>query len=62
MRGGRGVSARRTLTSRCVAPAAEREALAGCPNALPYARAIETERAGYLIRQWAFSNLYDRIR
>ncbi|GAA6014207.1 hypothetical protein JCM11491_004137 [Sporobolomyces phaffii] len=40
---------------------AEREALWDCPNVLPYARAIETERAGYLIRQWVASNLYDRI-
>ncbi|ORY82386.1 Other/VPS15 protein kinase [Leucosporidium creatinivorum] len=40
---------------------AEREALADCPNVLPYQRAIETERAGYLIRQWTASNLYDRI-
>ncbi|GAA5975499.1 hypothetical protein JCM5350_002632 [Sporobolomyces pararoseus] len=40
---------------------AEREALWDCVNVLPYARAIETERAGYLIRQWVASNLYDRI-
>ena len=40
----------------------EREALWDCVNVLPYARAIETERAGYLIRQWVASNLYDRIR
>ncbi|GAA5903427.1 ubiquitin-binding serine/threonine protein kinase VPS15 [Sporobolomyces salmoneus] len=39
----------------------EREALRDCVNVLPYARAIETERAGYLIRQWVASNLYDRI-
>ncbi|GAA5934969.1 ubiquitin-binding serine/threonine protein kinase VPS15 [Sporobolomyces koalae] len=39
----------------------EREALADCANVLPYARVIETERAGYLIRQWVASNLYDRI-
>ncbi|GJN87433.1 hypothetical protein Rhopal_000382-T1 [Rhodotorula paludigena] len=40
---------------------AEREALADCPNVQPYARAVETERAGYLMRQWVASNLYDRI-
>ncbi|KAG0667566.1 Serine/threonine-protein kinase [Rhodotorula mucilaginosa] len=40
---------------------AEREALVDCPNVLPYARAVETERAGYLLRQWVASNLYDRI-
>lgn len=39
----------------------EREALLGCPNVLPYARVLETERAGYLIRQYGASNLYDRI-
>lgn len=51
---------RQALTLRTLA--AEREALADCPNVLPYQRAIETERAGYLIRQWTASNLYDRIR
>ncbi|BGP01316.1 Other/VPS15 protein kinase [Rhodotorula toruloides ATCC 204091] len=40
---------------------AEREALADCPNVQAYGRAIETERAGYLMRQWVASNLYDRI-
>ncbi|GAA6060755.1 hypothetical protein JCM10212_006735 [Sporobolomyces blumeae] len=39
----------------------ERESLLECDNVLPYARAIETERAGYLMRQWIASNLYDRI-
>ncbi|GAA5899743.1 hypothetical protein JCM5296_004211 [Sporobolomyces johnsonii] len=40
---------------------AERDALFDCPNVLPYARAVETERVGYLMRQWVASNLYDRI-
>ncbi|GAA5855478.1 hypothetical protein JCM8547_007849 [Rhodosporidiobolus lusitaniae] len=40
---------------------AERDALQDCPNVQPYGRAVETERAGYLMRQWAASNLYDRI-
>lgn len=40
----------------------ERDALIDCHNLLPYPRVIETERAGYLIRQWVASNLYDRIR
>ncbi|BGP23345.1 other/VPS15 protein kinase [Rhodotorula toruloides] len=40
---------------------AEREALTDCPNVQAYGRAIETERAGYLMRQWVASNLYDRI-
>ncbi|BGP14610.1 Serine/threonine-protein kinase [Rhodosporidiobolus nylandii] len=39
----------------------ERDALANCPNVQPYGRAVETERAGYLMRQWVASNLYDRI-
>ncbi|KAK4047771.1 Serine/threonine-protein kinase [Microbotryomycetes sp. JL221] len=40
---------------------AEREALNDSPNILTYQRALETERTGYLIRQWIASNLYDRI-
>ena len=40
----------------------EREALLEVPNAFPYQRIIETEKAGYLIRQYFFSSLYDRIR
>ncbi|GAA6038901.1 hypothetical protein JCM8097_000564 [Rhodosporidiobolus ruineniae] len=39
----------------------ERDALVGCPNVQAYGRAVETERAGYLMRQWVASNLYDRI-
>lgn len=39
----------------------ERDALVDCPNVLAYQRLIETERTGYLVRQWAASNLYDRI-
>lgn len=50
------------LTGRLSNCAAEREALADCPNVQAYGRAIETERAGYLMRQWVASNLYDRIR
>lgn len=42
--------------------AAEKNALADCPNLLPYTQALATERAGYLIRQWVASSLYDRIR
>ncbi|GAA5884630.1 hypothetical protein JCM6882_005326 [Rhodosporidiobolus microsporus] len=40
---------------------ADRDALADCPNVQAYGRAVETERAGYLMRQWVASNLYDRI-
>lgn len=39
----------------------ERETLATVPNVLTYQKVIETERAGYLIRQWLASSLYDRI-
>ncbi|EJU01456.1 ARM repeat-containing protein [Dacryopinax primogenitus] len=40
---------------------AERETLADLPNVYGYQTFAETERAGYLIRQWVGSNLYDRI-
>ena len=40
----------------------EGAAMMDCPNLLPYAQALATERAGYLIRQWVASSLYDRIR
>ncbi|KAI8618435.1 hypothetical protein BC830DRAFT_1108985 [Chytriomyces sp. MP71] len=31
------------------------------PNAFPYLRVVETQKAGYMVRQWLYSNLYDRI-
>ena len=31
------------------------------PNVLPYQKILETEHAGYLVRQWLASSLYDRI-
>jgi hypothetical protein len=40
----------------------ERDALVDVPNAFPYIRCIETEKAGYLIRQHLYGSLYDRIR
>ncbi|KAJ3094258.1 Serine/threonine-protein kinase, partial [Phlyctochytrium planicorne] len=40
---------------------AEREILQSIPNALPYAKIFETERAGYMVRQFINNNLYDRI-
>ena len=55
-------SARLELTQAEPCLAAERENLIDCPNVLSYQRALETERGGYLIRQWVASNLYDRIR
>ncbi|KAI8827076.1 uncharacterized protein EV422DRAFT_549569 [Fimicolochytrium jonesii] len=39
----------------------ERDLLLDVPNAFPYQRIMETERAAYLIRQHLYSNLYDRI-
>ena len=41
--------------------AGERRALADVPNALPYQRAIETETNGYLVRQFFYNSLYDRL-
>ena len=40
----------------------EKEALSEVPNAFAYQRILETDKAGYLIRQFFFSSLYDRIR
>ncbi|AEO55094.1 hypothetical protein MYCTH_37094 [Thermothelomyces thermophilus ATCC 42464] len=39
----------------------ERRLLSDVPNALPYQRAIETETNGYLVRQFLYSSLYDRL-
>ncbi|KAF9204954.1 Serine/threonine-protein kinase [Haplosporangium sp. Z 27] len=39
----------------------ERDKLSDVPNAIAFQRVLETERAGYLIRQYFFSSLYDRI-
>ncbi|KAK0722074.1 hypothetical protein B0T26DRAFT_850423 [Lasiosphaeria miniovina] len=39
----------------------ERRALADVPNTLPYQRAIETETNGYLVRQFFYNSLYDRL-
>ncbi|KAG2737324.1 kinase-like protein, partial [Suillus brevipes Sb2] len=39
----------------------DREALLDIPNIYTYQTFFETEKAGYFIRQWAASNLYDRI-
>ncbi|KAJ3061579.1 Serine/threonine-protein kinase, partial [Podochytrium sp. JEL0797] len=40
---------------------AESEILMHIPNAFPYLNVIETAKAGYMIRQYLYSNLYDRI-
>ncbi|CAG8467942.1 599_t:CDS:10 [Ambispora gerdemannii] len=39
----------------------EKDTLSEVPNAFAYQRILETEKAGYLIRQYFFSSLYDRI-
>ncbi|KAH8700818.1 hypothetical protein BGW36DRAFT_375073 [Talaromyces proteolyticus] len=39
----------------------ERELLASVPNALPYQRILETSTSGYLVRQYIYSSLYDRL-
>jgi len=39
----------------------ERKALAEVPNALAYQRIIETETSGFLVRQYLYSSLYDRM-
>lgn len=41
---------------------AERELLVDLPNIYNYQSFLETDRAGYVIRQWLANNLYDRIR
>lgn len=40
----------------------DREALADIANVYNYQAFVETDKAGYIIRQWLASNLYDRIR
>lgn len=40
----------------------EREALEGIPNVYSHQTFFETDQAGFIIRQWVSSSLYDRIR
>ncbi|RAL63956.1 hypothetical protein DID88_003144 [Monilinia fructigena] len=39
----------------------ERKALADVPNALAYQRIAETETNGYVVRQYIYSSIYDRM-
>ncbi|KAB5532595.1 hypothetical protein GE09DRAFT_1251390 [Coniochaeta sp. 2T2.1] len=39
----------------------ERKALEDIPNALAYERVVETETNGYLVRQFLYNSLYDRL-
>lgn len=45
-----------------IAGVVEREALADLANVYSGQTLVETDKAGYLIRQWIASSLYDRIR
>lgn len=36
--------------------------MAGMHNVNTYQMFVETDKAGYLIRQWIGHNLYDRVR
>ena len=40
----------------------ERDNLSDIPNIYSYQVFAETEKAGYIVRQWLASSLYDRIR
>ncbi|KAG5207019.1 hypothetical protein GY631_6489 [Trichophyton interdigitale] len=40
----------------------ERRLLESVPNALGYQRILETSTGGYLVRQYIYSSLYDRMR
>lgn len=42
--------------------AVDKDALADIANVYSYQAFMETEKAGYIIRQWLASSLYDRIR
>lgn len=39
-----------------------RDKLMDIPNVYTYQAFVESDKAGYVIRQWLASNLYDRIR
>ncbi|KAH8550281.1 hypothetical protein BGW37DRAFT_79383 [Umbelopsis sp. PMI_123] len=39
----------------------EREKLSGMPNVFPWQRMLETDKAAYLVRQFFYGSLYDRI-
>ncbi|KAI4142317.1 MAG: hypothetical protein LQ340_007382, partial [Diploschistes diacapsis] len=49
------------LTPYAKAIKRERDLLADVPNALGYQRIAESERCGYLVRQYLHSSLYDRM-
>lgn len=43
-------------------PTEQRDALADVANVLSYQRVLETSTNGYLVRQYLYSSLYDRMR
>ncbi|WZH41513.1 VPS15 kinase [Fusarium acuminatum] len=49
------------LVKVLVKPYADHKAIADVPNALGFQRIIETENNGYLVRQFLYSSLYDRL-
>ncbi|GAO49551.1 hypothetical protein G7K_3700-t1 [Saitoella complicata NRRL Y-17804] len=55
---GTGTTTLKSVTDRL---RREQRALLDVPNAYPFLHVLETERAGYLIRQFFFNSLYDRI-
>jgi phosphoinositide-3-kinase regulatory subunit 4 len=51
-----------TMVSRLISVIVERKELSDIPNALGYHRIQQTSMAGYLVRQYIHSSLYDRLR
>lgn len=49
------------MANDAVTSTEQRKALADIPNALGFQRIIETETNGYLVRQYLYSSLYDRL-
>lgn len=50
------------LSEKAYTGLGERDALADVPNVLGYQRVLETTTNGYLVRQYMYSSLYDRMR
>ena len=62
MKGKREISCLLIFVSHTYFALVDREALADISNVYNYQAFVETDKAGYIIRQWLASNLYDRIR
>lgn len=50
------------LSEKAYTGLGERDALADVPNVLGYQRVLETITNGFLVRQYMYSSLYDRMR